>query len=170
VTAISGDPHPYVPVPIAHWHEQIGIRPSPIAFSTDWSQRLRVELTGESMRKKRGRKRMNRILTGSLQCWSGARELKRRPLAPPPPSRSQRKTLDHVNNLRHHSNTIVATLRLYSHRVGTAHSHRRNPHEGITPGKRAGVNRPDIDSKFSCCACPARWKGAPVQFVTVRSC
>src|SRR4029077_1302721 len=24
-------------------------------------------------------------------------------------------------------NTIVATLRLYSHRVGTVHSHRRNP-------------------------------------------
>ena len=67
---------------------------------------------------------MNRF----LHCRCGARGLKRRPLAPHPHPRSQRKTLDHVNNLRHHSNTIVATLRLYSHRVGTTHSHRRNPH------------------------------------------
>src|SRR5258708_3516778 len=35
--------------------------------------------------------------------------------------------LTDVNNLRHHANTSVATLRLYSHRVGTVHSHRRNP-------------------------------------------
>jgi uncharacterized protein (TIGR03435 family) len=35
--------------------------------------------------------------------------------------------LTDVNNFRHHANTSVATLRFYSHRAGTVHSHRRNP-------------------------------------------
>jgi len=39
-----------------------------------------------------------------------------------------RKSLTDVNILRHHANTSVASLRPYSHRVGTDHPHRRNPH------------------------------------------
>ena len=39
--------------------------------------------------------------------------------------------LTDVNNLRHHASTSVATLRLYSHRVGTVHSHRRNPQQEL---------------------------------------
>jgi hypothetical protein len=38
-----------------------------------------------------------------------------------------RKILTHVNTVRHHASTSVAALRFYSHRVGTDHSHRRNP-------------------------------------------
>ena len=44
----------------------------------------------------------------------------------PIPARN-RILLTDVNNFRHHADTSVATLRLYSHRVGTVHSHRRNP-------------------------------------------
>jgi hypothetical protein len=41
--------------------------------------------------------------------------------------------LTDANNFRHHANTSVATLRFYSHRVGTVHSHRRNPQaEAVT--------------------------------------
>jgi len=40
-----------------------------------------------------------------------------------------RKSLTDVNILRHHANTSVASLRPYSHRVGTDHPHRRNPHQ-----------------------------------------
>ncbi len=45
----------------------------------------------------------------------------------PPFLRSPPKTVDDVNNFRHHE--IPASLRSdsYSHPVGTAHSHRRNP-------------------------------------------
>jgi hypothetical protein len=66
---------------------------------------------------------MNKVSPG----LSGARGLTRRPLAPHPHPRSNRILLTDVNNFRHHSDTSVATLRLYSHRVGTVHSHRRNP-------------------------------------------
>ena len=48
--------------------------------------------------------------------------------------RSPPKNVDDVNNLRHHASTSVATLRLYSHRVGTVHSHRRNPQVRIRFG------------------------------------
>jgi len=46
-----------------------------------------------------------------------------------------------VNNFRHHSDTSVATLRLYK-RVGTVHSHRRNPQKRATANHRALVLRP----------------------------
>lgn len=40
----------------------------------------------------------------------------------------RRKMLTDVNNFRHHEIPPSLTHRSYSHRVGTAHSHRRNPH------------------------------------------
>ena len=46
----------------------------------------------------------------------------------PIPARNRKSLLTDVNNFRHHADASVATLRLYSHRVGTVHSHRRNPH------------------------------------------
>jgi hypothetical protein len=49
------------------------------------------------------------------------------PLPHTPSPLRNRILLTDVNNFRHHSDTSVATLRLYSHRVGTLHSHRRNP-------------------------------------------
>jgi hypothetical protein len=47
---------------------------------------------------------------------------------PTPPSRLKIiKLLTHVNNLRHHCKCQRRFAPTYSHRVGTVHSHRRNP-------------------------------------------
>src|SRR5216684_2229783 len=138
-TAISGDPSSLLPrCPSLTGTSRSAIRPSPIAFSTDWSTMPSVSNSpGNRCVRSADGNRMSRNPDGFLQCRCGARGLKRRPLAPhpiPAQNGSERKTLDHVNNLRHHSNTIVATLRLYSHRVGTVHSHRRNPHKALGIG------------------------------------
>ena len=68
------------------------------------------------------------------------------PCPTPPSPLAAEKMLTDVNNLRHHANTSVATLRLYSHRVGTVHSHRRNPHmllaERLVEGVDVWINTP----------------------------
>ena len=117
-------------LPIAHWHEQIGdpyhrrqhSRPTgPQCLSHRTHRGIHAQ---ETRTKTGGTAILNEVST----VLSGARGLKRRPLAPHPHPRSTaEKMLTDVNNLRHHANTSVATLRLYSHRVGTVHSHRRNP-------------------------------------------
>ena len=58
---------------------------------------------------------------------------------PTPPSRLKSiKLLTHVNNLRHHCKCQRRSAPIYSHRVGTVHSHRRNTQKGVITWKSIG--------------------------------
>jgi hypothetical protein len=110
-------------VPIAHWHEHIGdptIAVGPQCLSHRTQRRIDAEETHYETGGGPFLIRVSPVLSGRKWPQTPAP-------SPAPPSPLKSKSLTDVNILGHHQITSVASLRLYSHRGGTDHSHRRNP-------------------------------------------
>jgi len=82
-------------MPLAHWHEQIG---DPTLADSILDRLVhnayRIELNGESMRKKRGRKPEEEAGKAVLECFGGARESVLRPCSTPPSQLDFTNTVD----------------------------------------------------------------------------
>src|SRR5258705_12932578 len=119
------------------------IPPLPTASSTGWSTMPFASNSPANPcpRNADANRRSRHLERGPYSAEWGKGDSNAVPLPHTPIPARRRKMLTDVNNLRHHANTSVATLRLYSHRVGTVHSHRRNPH--ISEHRRISVNVPE---------------------------
>ena len=115
---------------MAHWHEQIG---DPTVADSILDRLVhnsfRIELSGESMRKKRcskagGGTTVNRF----LQCWSGKSDSNAVPLPDAPfPAIFKPKILDRCEYSQASSKYQRRFAPTLFTSVGTVHSHRRNP-------------------------------------------
>src|SRR5450631_1491589 len=114
------------------------IPPSPTASSTAWF----ITPTVSSLTVNRCARNEAANQTPELREWAstGLRWGKgtQTPFPrPTPPSPLQTaKPLTHVNNFRHHYKCQRRFAPIYSHRVGTVHSHRRNPQTPHIAGKK----------------------------------
>ena len=126
-------------MPIAHWHEQIGDPTLPTASSTAWfitpiASNSAANPCAKSVAGNRTKELPEWAST--LLMWGKGTQT---PFpCPTPPSRLKTiKLLTHVNNLRHHCKCQRRFAPTYSHRIGTVHSHRRNPHPVTYANRRA---------------------------------